>query len=203
MKLNLLFCGLLMLAVSVAIVEASPHGGKSKALKNTVILIIRHAEKPEAGNGLSAEGKARAKAYENYFKGFTMDGQPLKLDYLFAAADSKESHRARLTIEPTGQALGIAIDSRYKNKEFQALANKIKSKFHGSAILISWHHDKIPALLSALGVDPSTVVPKGKWPDDVFDWLIQLRYDQSGRLADAKRIIENLPHNSKPARETH
>lgn len=45
-------------------------------------------------------------------RNLTIDGQPLKLDYIFSAADSKESQRARLTIEPTNQALGLAIDSR-------------------------------------------------------------------------------------------
>ena len=48
------------------------------------------------------------------------------------------------------------------------------------------------ALLRALGADPNQVIPKSKWPDDVFGWLIQLRYDSAGNLIEAKRINEHL-----------
>jgi hypothetical protein len=191
MKFKLLLCGLLALAIPAAIF-AKPYGAKPSALQNAVILIIRHAEKPDAGSGLSADGEARAKAYVNYFKNLTLDGQPLKLDYIFAAADSNGSQRPRLTITPTSQALGIAIDSRFKDKNFQELAAEIESKPHGKMILISWHHEEIPSLLGALGADANQVIPKAKWPEDVFGWLIELRYDENGQLIETKRINENL-----------
>jgi broad specificity phosphatase PhoE len=191
MKFKLFLCGFLALAIPAAIF-AKPYAAKSSALQNAVILIIRHAEKPDAGSGLSADGEARAKAYVNYFKKFTIDGQPLKLDYIFAAADSKESQRPRLTIEPTSQAFGLAIDSRFKDKNFQELAAEIQSKPHGKTILIAWHHGEIPSLLGALGADPNQVVPDSKWPEDVFGWLIELRYDENGQLIETKRINENL-----------
>lgn len=194
MKFKLFFCGLLALAISTAI-PSEPPAQNSTALTNAVILVIRHAEKPDEGYGLSAAGEARANAYVNYFKNFKIDGQPLKLDCLFAADDSKESHRPRLTIEPSGKALGLAIDTRFKDKDFQGLADEIRSKPHGKAILIAWHHGQIPALLRALGADPKQVIPNGKWPDDVFGWLIQLRYDSAGNLIETKRINEHLLPN--------
>jgi hypothetical protein len=40
--------------------------------QNAVILIIRHAEKPDSGDGLSADGEERAKAYVNYFRRFAV-----------------------------------------------------------------------------------------------------------------------------------
>jgi broad specificity phosphatase PhoE len=192
-KFKLLVCGLLALAIPAAIF-AKEHGEKSSALQNAVILIIRHAEKPDSGSGLSAYGEVRAKAYVNYFKNFTntVDGQPLKINYIFAAADSKESQRPRLTIEPASKALGLAIDSRFADKNFPALANEIQSRPHGHAILISWHHGEIPALVRALGAVPETVIPKAKWPEDVFGWVIELRYDAAGRLVKAERINEKL-----------
>jgi hypothetical protein len=192
MKFKLVFCWLLLLAIPTAVFAKPPHGEKSSALQNTVILVIRHAEKPDDGDGLSAEGETRARAYVNYFKNFTVGGQPLKLDYLFVAADSKASHRPRLTIEPTSKALVLAIDDRFKNKDFQKLAEEIRSKPHGKTILIAWHHGEIPELLDALGADTDKALPNGKWPEDVFGWLIQLRYDANGQLIETKRINENL-----------
>jgi hypothetical protein len=191
MKFKLLLCGFLTLALPAAVFARS-YGAKSGALQNAVILIIRHAEKPDDGSGLSTDGEMRAKTYVNYFKNLTLDGQPLKLDYIFAAADSKDSQRPRLTIEPTSRALGIAIDSRFKDKNFQELADEIQATPHGKTILISWHHEEIPGLLGALGADANQVIPKDKWPGDVFGWLIELRYDENGQLIETKRINENL-----------
>ena len=183
---------MLALAIPTVMVAEPPPPGNSNALKNAVVLIIRHAEKPDEGNGLSAAGEARAMAYVSYFKNFKIEGQPLKLDCLFAAADSKASHRPRLTLEPTGKALGLGINDRFKAGDFQGLADEIKSQPHGQTILIAWHHGQIPSLLRALGADPDQVIPNRKWPDDVFGWLIQLRYDSDGRLVEVKRIDEKL-----------
>ncbi|MDR3460109.1 MAG: flagellar basal body-associated protein FliL [Verrucomicrobiae bacterium] len=190
-KAALLLCGLLALAMPAASI-AGPGAEPSAALTNAVILVIRHAEKPASGHDLSPAGKVRATAYVNYFKNFTVAGQPLKLDYIFATADSKGSHRPRLTVEPTGKAFGLAVDSRFSDKDFQAQAEEIRSKPHGRAILIAWHHGQIPALLRALGADPDKVIPNAKWPDDVFGWVIQLRFDADGRLVETKRINEHL-----------
>ncbi len=175
-----------------ALLAEPNHDAKSSALKNAVILVIRHAEKPASGSGLSAKGEARARAYVNYFTHFTVAGQPLKLEAIFATADSKGSHRPRLTVEPTAQALGMAVESRFADKDFQKLADEIHSQPHGKAMLIAWHHGQIPQLLGALGADPNQVIPKAKWPEDVFGWVIQLRYDADGHLVEAKRINEHL-----------
>src|SRR5215472_9834362 len=61
--------------------------------KNSVILIIRHAENPANGHGLSPRGEERAKAYKNYFQTFTADGKRLEPNAIIVAADSKQSHR--------------------------------------------------------------------------------------------------------------
>jgi hypothetical protein len=193
-KFKLLLCGLFVLVISATGFAEPSAAGKSSALQNAVILIIRHAEKPASGFGLSAAGELRSKAYVNYFKNFTntLDGLPLKFSYIFATADSKGSHRPRLTVEPTSRALGLAVDSRFKDKDFQELANELRFKPHGQAILIAWHHGEIPALVRALGADPETVIPNAKWPEDIFGWVIELRYNAAGRLVEARRINENL-----------
>jgi hypothetical protein len=48
MKFTLLFCGLLAVAMPSAIFAEPAQDGKSNALTNAVILVIRHAEKPDA-----------------------------------------------------------------------------------------------------------------------------------------------------------
>ncbi len=177
-----------MLALAVAPLFAADSSG----LLNTTILIIRHAEKPASGNTLTPAGEKRAEAYVKYFQNFTVDSQPVKLDYLIAAANSTNSHRPYLTINPLAKALGQPIDQRFKAKEFQELADDLRAKPHGQHILICWHHGDIPQLTQALGADPKELFATGKWPDDVFCWVIQLRYDANGKLIEAKRINEDL-----------
>jgi hypothetical protein len=175
--------------------------GDSPGLRDTTILIIRHAEKPDAGHELAPAGQERARAYVNYFKTFTLDGKPLTVDYLICAADSKGSHRPRLTIEPLSAATGLAIDQRFNDKEFQALANDLQSRPHGKHILICWHHGEIPQLVRALGTDPVQLVHNAEWPEHVFGWVIELRYDGNGQLREAKQIDENLmPDNAAIAK---
>lgn len=167
---------------------------EASGLRDAVVLVIRHAEKPEVGNDLSAEGVERAKAYVHYFETFQVDGKPLKLDGLFAARDSKHSDRPRLTLEPLSQALNIRLDTSFKDKEPETLARELESRTHGTNILICWHHDEIPDLLRGLGADPGALLPGGKWPGHVYGWVIELRYDHQGRLdpAASKRIDEAL-----------
>jgi hypothetical protein len=163
-------------------------------LKDAIVLIIRHAEKPDSGQGLSAAGQQRAEAYVQYFKGFQVAAKPVRLDYLFATADSKGSQRPRLTLEPLAAALGLKVDHRFKNKNFQELADEIQSKDHGKCMLICWHHGEIPELVRALGADPAKLLPDAKWPDREYGWVLQLRYDHEGRVipGETVRVSENL-----------
>ena len=43
--------------------------------KNSVVLIIRHAEDADSGDGISSLGQERAEAYKNYFREFTLDSK--------------------------------------------------------------------------------------------------------------------------------
>jgi hypothetical protein len=181
------------------VVVARDYDKHSDLQGGSVILVIRHAEKPETGWDLSAAGQEHARKYVSYFKEFKADGQSLKIDRVFAAADSKVSHRPRLTVEPTAKALGLAVDSRFKTEEVQALANEIRPQARGHVILIAWHHGQIPALLRALGADPQTVLTKGKWPESEFSWVIELRYDSQGRLVKTKRITEEFSQETPDA----
>ena len=64
--------------------------------KPTNILLIRRAEKPldPLGPSLTTEGLARAQAYVEYFQRCVVDQAVIKLDYLFAAANSIGSNRS-------------------------------------------------------------------------------------------------------------
>jgi hypothetical protein len=162
--------------------------------KDGVVLIIRHAEKPDVGSGLSAAGQQRSLAYGDYFQKFTVDSEPLSPDVIFAAKDSKTSKRPRLTVEQFAKATNLKIDTRFRSDEGVELAAALGALPSGRRVLICWRHTDIPSLLRALGAKPKRILPGGKWPDPIFDWVLVLRFDQDGRLipGSARRIDEHL-----------
>ena len=162
--------------------------------KNATVLIIRHAEDAGSGHGLSPRGQERAEAYKNYFQNFTVDSTRRKPDAVLVAADSKQSHRPRLTVEPFAKAAKLPIDSRFGNKQPTGLADELRANHQGKVLLICWHHGQIPALLRALGAAPERLLPNGKWPKAVYDWVIVVSYDENGRLVpeSTRRINEHL-----------
>jgi|SRR5579862_2561061 len=192
----------LVLSGALAFVGVATSGVSRQGppLANVEVLIIRHAEKPSEGKALNPAGMARAKAYVAYFKKVKIDGQPVHLDHIFASAEGKNSDRERLTVEPLAKSLGLKIDDRYKNKAYQELADDVRTHRYGHSILICWHHGNIPAIVSALQGDAAKLFPTGKWPDDHFDWLVELHYDALGRIQPNKtRLIhEHLMPEDQP-----
>ena len=162
--------------------------------KSSVVLIIRHAEDPPDGHGLSSRGEERAKAYIKYFENFTVDSKRLEPNAVVVAADSKQSHRPRLTVERFAKAANLPIDNRFANKQPADLAAELRTNYQGKIILICWHHGQIPALLRALGAAPETLLPNGKWPKNVYDWCIMIGFDENGRVipGGTRRISEHL-----------
>jgi broad specificity phosphatase PhoE len=181
MKTLIAFC----LALFVQL-GAAPSALAQSAVGETV-LIIRHAE-PNEGQGLSAAGQARAEAYAQYFKTFSYNGQPLPIGYLFSAIDSDNSFRPRLTLQPTAAALGLAIDNDYRTKQVDKVARAVRKLPAGAVALIAWRHSEIPDLLASFGADPQALLPDGRWPGKVFNWLIVLQFDAAGKLVTSQRI---------------
>ena len=162
--------------------------------KDSVVLIIRHAENGAAGPGLTPSGQGRAEAYKDYFLNFTVDSKRLRPNALFAAKDSKKSHRPRLTVEPFAKAAKLKIDTRFGNNQSAELAADLRATEQEKVILICWRHPYVPDLLRAFGAKPEDLLPRGKWPNSVYDWVILLNFDQNGRLipASSRRINEQL-----------
>jgi hypothetical protein len=168
--------------------------------KDAVVLIIRHAEDADSGDGISPLGQERAEAYKSYFLNFTVDSKPREPTVIFAAKDSKKSHRPRLTMEPFAKAANLKINTHFGNTRSADLAADLRANQQGKVILICWRHPYIPALLRALGANPESFLPNGKWPGAVFNWIILLSFDQNGHLIPSKSRRTNehlLPSDSQ------
>jgi hypothetical protein len=162
-------------------------------LANATVLIIRHAEKTPSGPGLSPAGEERAKAYAGYFQRLTVDGAPVRIDTLIATADSDESRRERLTLEPLSRVTGLPIQQPFDDGAVKDLVGWLAHGPPDRNILIAWHHGKVPMLLADLGLDPSTILPGGRWPSDVYNWLVMLRFDRNGAIVPSRCRLVREP----------
>ena len=126
--------------------------------KNGVVLIIRHAENGGSGHALAPSGQQRAEAYKDYFLNFTVDSKRLEPNAIFAAKDSKQSHRPRLTVEPFAKAAKLKIDTHFGNNQSAELAAELRADQQGKVILICWRHPYVPDLLRALGATPEDLL---------------------------------------------
>jgi hypothetical protein len=186
----------LLIAISAASASAHEHHRLIyPGLSNATVLIVRHAEEAQAGPGLSSAGEARASAYAHYFRPFVLGDQRLRIDALVAAADSRESQRSRLTLEPLSRILRKPIQQPFADHHVRRLALWLAQGNPGRTILIAWHHGEIPQLLTALGLKPSAILHHGRWSAHVYDQVAVLHFDDNGSIipASCRLIREPTP----------
>jgi phosphohistidine phosphatase SixA len=182
----------LLLAFLLAIdpCRAFPDSNKPAPGPN-VVIIIRHAEKPDPGPdgekdpNLSPRGYERADALAKVIP----EHFP-RPDFLLATMKSKGSNRPVETITPLANALHEPIESTFKDDEFVQLAHAVLTdpKYSGKTVLIAWHHGKIPELAKALGVQDAP----DKWNPDVFDRVWEITFQ------DNTPTWKDLPEDALP-----
>jgi hypothetical protein len=150
------------------------------------ILLLRHAEEPDAPKSLdlSSAGRERAEKLSRFLpKKF---GVPA---FIHAAAPNGSSVRAYLTVRPLADATRVQIDGSYKSSEFGALASRLLSDpaYAKKTTLVCWTHSDLPALAGALHVreDEFPVI----WDETVFDWIFRLTYRGKGRPR-VKKVVQ-------------
>ena len=136
--------------------------------KETVIYIVRHAEKDvsDASNtnpGLNAEGKIRAKDL----------AQTLKNEK-FAAVFSTPYKRSMETAAPVAQRSGLPV---LNYSGLAELVHTIKSSYPYKTTLIVGHSNTILDIAKAFGTQPLAE----KLIDDDYDLLLKVIIDKKGQ----------------------
>src|SRR5438552_17740189 len=102
--------------------------------KDSVVLIIRHAEDGGTGHDLAPRGYERAEACKNYFLNLTADSKRLEPNVVLAAKGSKQSDRPRLRVEPFAKAAKLPIDTRFGNNQSIELAAVLRADHQAKVI---------------------------------------------------------------------
>ncbi|KAI9205666.1 uncharacterized protein BJ171DRAFT_422919 [Polychytrium aggregatum] len=166
----------------------------------TVVILVRHAEKlvweqglcPEDhklakaayvdDHQLSSKGWERAHALVPYFQhrgemGEILQSFPLGgiigQDVDLGPEPFGQSERCLQTVEPLSQATGIPITRFIKRDFAEAIeAVRARAEWKGRSVVVSWAHQMLRDWALALGVDPAEI--PGKWPGKRYDltWVI-------------------------------
>jgi hypothetical protein len=123
-----------------------------------------------------------------------LDDQTLTPQRLIATADSPESIRPRQTLIPLSQRLQLPIEQPYANNDVDKLVSSLRKNNQAKTVLIAWHHGHINKLIAAFGGDGPALIGQPKWPVDIYDWLIVLRFDDRGQLIQSRseKVQEQL-----------
>jgi hypothetical protein len=168
-------------------------GASTTAAPGTLIMIIRHGEKPDKSspgvdiNGnpagkssLTQVGWNRARRLVEVFDPSTGSLRPglarPTVIYAAGATDAGEGERTRETVAPLAQRLRIAVNTTFGKGDEDAMAAQITSA--SGPTLICWQHGEIPAIADAFG--SLTPTPPDTWPDDRFDVIWTLTAHERG-----------------------
>lgn len=160
--------------------------GSTRGLRDVTVLIVRHAEKPDDGSGLTARGEQRAAAYASYFDPLRLVDETLQPQRLIATSDSKNSERPRLTLTPLAARLQLPIEQPFADKQVDKLVESLRQQNKAGVVLIAWHHGKIGELIRAFGADTATLLGQDKWPGDIYNWVVVLHFDDQGQLIPSR-----------------
>jgi hypothetical protein len=165
---------------------------RSISLTARMILLIRHAEKPDDeghergvapdgapdNNGLTVRGWQRAGALVRFFaplRAALPDPRLATPDQIFAAraTDRFPSRRSVQTVAPLADLLGLRVNCDYAREQEADLARAARAAVGVS--LIAWSHNSLPEL-ARLVTGNRCQVP-GAWPTDRFDvvWVFDDR----------------------------
>ena len=163
------------------------------------ILLIRHAEKPEREEmavHLTPAGKKRAELLPELFVKSDKRPDPFpRPDFVFAAKNSKASHRCVETATPLAEKLKLPLHADVKNEDFGTLARELlgETKFSGKTILVAWHHGKLPDFAKALGAKDAPTT----WASKSFDRVWELTYGPAGKVTFRDRPQALFPEDSR------
>nr|WSX48592.1 hypothetical protein OG409_06325 [Streptomyces sp. NBC_00974] len=152
----------------------SPRPGPEAAAKDALVMIIRHAEKPAAGDTgednegnedfgfLAVRGWRRAQELPALFAPSRGANLPRPEAVFAAGGPSGAPARCRQTVETLATALHTPVRTQFTVGAEPALARAVLAA--RMPVLVCWEHTGMPRLIRALGAHGLLGLPAA-WPD--------------------------------------
>ncbi|CAK7273369.1 hypothetical protein SEPCBS57363_005618 [Sporothrix epigloea] len=108
----------------------------SYASSGPTVYMIRHGEKPDAGNGLAAEGLERAKCLRTLFGA----SGSYNIGYVMAQQPKSNGKRRRPldTVKPLAKELGLKVDTSCDRDDMACVVKKITG-YKGRGNILLWY----------------------------------------------------------------
>lgn len=161
------------------------------------VVIIRHAEKPDTGPELNAQGWRRARALVKFFRqdpAVTRYGAPAGI-YAAQPKHEDSSVRSIQTVTPLAEAIGVEINTDFTRGQAGRLVRDLMEDpaFDGRMVLVCWPHKYLPDIaleLAEYNNSPRITIPL-VWPDEAFDraWVLDLK---NGKVVAFKNVPQRL-----------
>ncbi|OAA70570.1 hypothetical protein ISF_02544 [Cordyceps fumosorosea ARSEF 2679] len=153
------------------------------ALAKPTVYLIRHGEKPDDGDGLSAQGVQRAQCLRNVFGA----NSNFNIGHIMAQTpkSSGKQQRPYDTVKPLADDLGMSVDTSCDRDDPKCVKKVVKNYTGSGNILICWEHKALTDIVEKLGDDNAP-----DYPSDHFDliWVDQPPYNQINNV-----LTENCP----------
>ncbi|KAJ5378076.1 uncharacterized protein N7496_005485 [Penicillium cataractarum] len=155
----------------------------SLSVASPTVYLIRHGEKPDSGNGLSAQGLERAQCLRSVFGA----SSEYKIGYIMAQTPKSDGKRQRPydTVEPLAEDLGLTVDTSCDRDDPECVKDVVDGYTGSGNILICWEHDALTDIVSELGDSDAP-----SYPDDSYDIIWT---DPSPYTAITAKTSENCP----------
>ncbi|OAA63593.1 hypothetical protein SPI_03756 [Niveomyces insectorum RCEF 264] len=157
------------------------------AKTHPTVFFIRHGEKPDSGNGLNAQGLARAQCLRSVFGA----SSPYNIGYIMAQQPKSNGKRQRPldTVQPLAADLGLAVDTSCDRDDEGCVKDAVKGYTGSGNILICWEHKELKKIAQKLGADNAP-----SYPDDRFDLIWTDPYDYDSITTIASENCPDLDH---------
>ncbi|KAL1891992.1 hypothetical protein Sste5346_007336 [Sporothrix stenoceras] len=142
------------------------------AASGPTVYLIRHGEKPDDGNGLSAAGLQRAQCLRTVFGA----SSSYNIGYIMVMTPKSDGKRQRPldTVQPLATDLGLTVDTSC-DRDDESCVKDVVDGYSGSGnILLCWEHDELTNIAEKLGADNVE-----DYPDDSFNLIWTQPYDYS------------------------
>ncbi|MER7463252.1 hypothetical protein [Streptomyces sp. NPDC097981] len=178
---------------------SAAHGPKP-APKDALVMVIRHAEKPYAGDmgegaegnedpaSLAGRGRRRAEELHRLFPPAGGSALPRPAAVFAAGGPAGTPASCRRTVEPLAKVLRAPLRGEFAVGAEEALARAALAA--PMPVLVCWEHTGIPRLIRSLGADRVLGIP-AVWPDR-YD-MVWMLTRQQGRWS-----FRELPQHLLP-----
>lgn len=153
-----LYCPLLAIVLACNLLSLVFAGTTSQAPRETVVIVVRHAEKasvPADDPPLTDAGRKRALALSHALS-------QAGVKAIFAT----QYQRTQQTVDPSAQAFKIGVTVIDATKS-ATLAGQVLEKHRGGVVLVAGHSNTIPDIIAALGGGHIPPIAESDY-DDLF-----------------------------------